>query len=51
MEIGQKVKIKIGDEWKQGVVTCLYALPKDYDLADVEVDGETYTVQTNEVEV
>lgn len=36
MEIGQRVKMKGFEE--AGTIICIYALPEDYDLVDIEFD-------------
>ncbi len=40
MEIGQRVKIKINNEWKEATIICVYAVPKDWDLVDLQFDND-----------
>lgn len=54
MNIGDKVKFTNGGLTLTGVIVNMYAVPKDYDLIDVKLDGvgETiiYGLRTDEVE-
>lgn len=49
MNIGDIVKVELNGEWQEGTITNIYAVPKDYDLIDVDVNGEKVTVKTDEV--
>lgn len=52
MEIGMKVKIEVNGEWKSGTIVNVYVVPKDYNLADVEVDGVIiYGVETKDLKL
>lgn len=50
MEIGDQVKIEINGEMKTGTITSLYPTPKDFDLVQLDVDGEQVTVETDDVQ-
>lgn len=39
MVIGDRVKVKVGDEWQEGEIICVYAVPKDWSLLDIELDN------------
>ena len=39
MKVGDKVKIKINDELKEATIVCVYAVPKDWDLVDLQFDN------------
>lgn len=39
MKVGDRVKIKINKEWREATIICLYAVPKNWDLADVQFNN------------
>lgn len=39
MVLGDRVKLKVDNEWKEGVIICIYAIPKDWSLLDIELDN------------
>lgn len=39
MKVGDRVKIKINKEWQEGTIICVYAVPKDWDLVDIQFDN------------
>lgn len=42
MNVGDRVKIKLNGVWYEGTIICVYVVPKDYNLVDVELEhGET----------
>lgn len=42
MRIGDHVKFVRDGKTLEGEIANIYAVPKDYDLVDIVVDGETY---------
>lgn len=38
MVIGDKVKFKYEDEWREGTIVNLYALPEDYCIVDIQLE-------------
>lgn len=38
MVVGDKVKFKYEDEWREGIIVNLYALPEEYCLVDIELE-------------
>lgn len=42
MNIGDRVKVKIDEVWKEGEIICVYAVPNDYDLVDILLDDGQY---------
>ncbi len=39
MVIGDRVQLKIKDKWIKGTIICIYAVPKDWSLVDIELDN------------
>ncbi len=37
MIVGDEVKIKIKDEWQEGIIICVYTYPEDWSLVDIEL--------------
>ena len=50
MRLGELVKFNHDGETLEGTIVNIYAVPKDYDLVDIEVDGEIYHgISTEEI--
>lgn len=39
MNIGDRVKLKVNEEWQEGVIICVYAIPDDWSLLDIRLDN------------
>lgn len=39
MIVGDQIRIKVKNQWQEGIIICVYTFPDDWSLVDIELNN------------